>query len=107
RRLTSGSPIGIAVASLLVSFFFSACAGQFDINRVQPDAIDKSIFFEADGVTPRKFYYRQTNTGVPTTTAWYLAGLMGDMEKVSLEITEANLVGFRAYDYAPGSENPT
>ena len=107
RRLTSGSPIGIAVASLLASCFFSACAGQGDINRVQPDAIDKSIFFEADGVTPRKFYYRQTTTGVPPTTAWSFEGLMGDMEKVRFEITEANLVGFRAYDYAPGSENPT
>jgi hypothetical protein len=103
RRLFLGSPLALTVASLL----FSACAGQGDINRVQPDVIDKSIFFEADGVTPRKFYYRQTITGVPPTTAWAFEGLMGDMEKVRFQITEANLIGYRAYDYAAGSQNPT
>jgi len=103
RRLFSHSFSALPLAALLLS----ACAGQGDISRVQPDVIDKSIFFEADGVTPRKFYYRQTITGVPPTTAWAFEGLMGEMAKVRFEITEANLIAFRAYDYAPGSQNPT
>src|SRR5436190_7604194 len=102
-------PSSIALLMLLPSFgaLAAACAGQPDISRVQPDAIDKSIFFEADGVTPRKFYFRQTITGVPPTTAYAFEGLMGDLAKVRFEITEANLVAYRAYDYAPGSESPT
>src|SRR3954453_19277506 len=33
--------------------------------------------------------------------------MMGDMAKVRFLITESNLVGYRAYDYAVGSQNPT
>ena len=32
---------------------------------------------------------------------------MGDLAKVRFQITEANLIGYRAYDYALGSQNPT
>ncbi len=106
RRLTSGSPIGIAVASLLASFFFSACAGQGDINRVQPDAIEKSLFQNDDG-SARLFYYRKTTVGVPPTSAYSFEGLMGDMYKVRFDIRKEFLVGYRSYDYAAGSENPT
>src|SRR5215831_5208471 len=106
RKRSSSS---VALLMLLPSFgaLMTACAGQADISRVQPDAIDKSIFFETDGVTPRKFYYRQTIVGVPPTTAWAFEGLMSDMAKVRFEITDVALVGYRAYDYAPGSESPT
>jgi len=90
----------------LTALLLSACAGQGDISRVQPDALDKSIFFNADG-TPRKFYYRQTITGVPPTSAFNFEGMMGDLMKVRFQITEGSLIGFRSYDYAPGSENPT
>jgi hypothetical protein len=102
RRSVSYSIRALPLAALLLS----ACAGQGDIDRVQPDALDKSIFFNADG-TPRKFYYRQTITAVPPTSAFNFEGMMGDMAKVRFLITEANLIGFRAYDYAIGSQNPT
>ena len=65
RRLFSRSLLAVPLAGLLLS----ACAGQGDINRVQPDAIDKSIFFKDDG-SPRVFYYRKTITGVPPTNAY-------------------------------------
>src|SRR6476646_5404627 len=90
----------------LLGLLGAACAGQGDVTRVQPDAIDKSIFVHADG-SPRLFYYRQTVTDVPPTTAVAFEGLMGDLAKVRFVITEANLIGYRSYDYAPGSENPT
>jgi len=102
RRSTSSSVLALPLTALLLS----ACAGAADVSRVQPDALDKSIFFNADG-TPRKFYYRQTITGVPPTSAFNFEGMMGDMTKVRFQITEANLIGYRAYDYAPGSQNPT
>jgi hypothetical protein len=103
RRLFSRSLLAVPLAGLLLS----ACAGQDDINRVQPDAIDKSIFFKEDG-SPRVFYYRKTITGVPPTNAAYFEGLFMDaMQKVRFEIQKDFLVGYRAYDYAPGSQSPT
>jgi hypothetical protein len=97
---------GLFVLSSLGALL-AACAGQGDVDRVQPDAFDKSILFEKDGVTPRKFYYRQTIVGVPPTSAFAFEGLMGDLGKVRFQITQYNLIGYRAYDYAPGSESPT
>ena len=73
----------------------AACAGQGDVDRVQPDAIDKSIFLEADGVTPREFYFRQTITGVPPTTSYAFEGLMTDLKKVRFKIDEFFLTGYR------------
>lgn len=102
RRLFSHSALALPLAALLMS----ACAGQADVDRVQPDALDKSIFFNADG-TPRKFYYRQTITGVPPTSGFNFEGMMGDLSKVRFQITEAALIGYRTYDYAVGSQNPT
>src|SRR5262245_48090250 len=96
RRLISHSALALPLAALLLS----ACAGQGDISRVQPDAIDKSIFLKDDG-SPRVFYYRQTITGVPPTSSGagaYFEGLMGDLLKVRFEITEKFLIGYRAYD---------
>jgi len=102
RRLFSYSIRALPLTAVLLS----ACAGQGDVNRVQLDALDKSIFFSADG-TPRKFYYRQTITGVPPTSAFNFEGMMGDLSKVRFQITEPALIGYRAYDYAVGSQNPT
>jgi hypothetical protein len=102
------TPSLFAAAALAVGL--AACAGQGDVNRVQADAIDKGLFFNADG-TPRTFYYRKTTVGVPPTSAYTFEGMMGDLEKVRFDIkvdgdpTGAGyLVGYRSYDYATGSE---
>ena len=60
RRLFSRSTLTLPVLGLLLS----ACAGQGDIDRTQPDKVDKSIFLNAEGA-PRTFYYRKTTVGVP------------------------------------------
>ena len=54
---------------LLVPLLAAACAGQGDIDRTQPDAIDKSIFLTADG-SPRLFYYRKTTIALPPTSEY-------------------------------------
>lgn len=97
-------------AAALVASGLAACAGQGSVNRVQPDAIDKGLFFNPDG-TARTFYYRKTTVGVPPTSAYSFEGMMGELEKVRFDIkvdgdpTGAGyLVGYRSYDYAPGSE---
>jgi len=82
-----------------------AGAGRADIDRSQPDKVDKSFFLNVDG-TPKKFYYRLTITDVPPTNGWAFEGMQGPMDKIYFQITEDQLIGYRAYDYAPGSENP-
>jgi hypothetical protein len=95
------------LALLVLGVAAAACAGRGDVDRTQPDVVDKAIFFEADHVTPRKFYYRKTTIAVPPTSAYSFEGMMGDMYKVRFEIRENHLIGYRAYDYAIGSQNPT
>jgi len=102
RRLFSHSFSALPLAALLLS----ACAGQGDVNRVQPDVVEKAIFFNEDG-SPRKFYFRQTITGVPPTSAASFEGMMGDLFKVRFHVDKDFLVAYRSYDYAAGSQNPT
>src|ERR1044071_2356734 len=101
-RVPTRSVLMVSLAGLLLA----ACAGKGDVSRVQTDSLDKGFFLNADG-TPRKFYYRQTVTGLPPTSGASFEGMMGDLQKVRFEVTEKYLIGYRAYDYAVGSQNPT
>jgi hypothetical protein len=98
RRLSWAALVTLCAAA-------AGCAGQPDIDRTQPDRVDKSIFVNPDG-SPRTFYYRKTTTGVPPTSAYAYEGIQGQMLKVRFEIQQSYLLGYRAYDYAPGSEGP-
>jgi hypothetical protein len=102
RRIRARSAPALAVA---IAVLGAGCAGPGDIDRTQPDKIDKSIFVNPDG-SARTFYYRKTTTGVPPTSAYAYEGTQGQMLKVRFDIQEQYLLGYRAYDYAPGSEGP-
>src|ERR1043165_6464718 len=91
--------LALAAAWALVGSAAAGCAGQGDVDRTQPDKIDKAIFVNADG-SPKVFYYRWTITDIPPTSAWMFEGFQGPMEKVTFKITEDQLIGYRAYDYA-------
>ena len=93
------------VSIAFVSSFVAACAGQGDIDRTQPDKVDKTIFLNLDG-SPRTFYYRKTTVGVPPTSNYTFEGSMGDLLKVRFDILEKYIVGYRSFDYAVGSETP-
>jgi hypothetical protein len=97
--LTLGITLGAAATGL------GGCAGEGDVNRTQPDKVDKSMFFLKDGRTPKVFYYRQTDVEVPSTSSFAFEGYMGDITKVHFVINEKYLIGYRAYEYAPGSNN--
>jgi hypothetical protein len=92
----------LAAAASLAAL--TGCAGQGDIDRTQPDKVRKSIFFDATGA-PKTFYYRQTFVDVPPTSAYAFEGTQGMLEKVKFKIDEKFLTAYRAYDYAPGSQN--
>src|SRR5215471_20580593 len=89
------------------------CTGQGDIDRTQPDKIDKSIFYDQATGQPKVFYYRETTVDAPPETNWAFEGIQSvpgelgsTLEKIYFKIFEKQLVAYRAYDYAPGSENP-
>src|SRR5437870_2857796 len=94
----------LAVVSTLAAAAATAagCAGKGDIDRSQPDKLDKSYLTNADG-TPKLFYYRWTVIDVPPTNSWAFEGLQGSMDKVYFDVSEKLLVAYRAYAYAPGS----
>jgi hypothetical protein len=97
------------IASIAAAAILVGCAGQGDIDRTQPDKVEKSIFFTKDPTTgrvkPKVWYYRQVVTRVPSTTGYSFEGLYGEMYKVRFDITEKHLVAYRAHDYAPGTQN--
>ncbi len=92
------------VAALGALTAVAACAGKEDVDRTQPDKLEKAIFFNEDG-SPKKFYYRWTVTDIPPTSGWAFEGIQGQMDKITFKITEDSLIGYRAYDYAPGTQN--
>jgi len=105
RTVSAKAALLLLVLGTGIAFGGCAGAGRADIDRSQPDKVDKSFFLNVDG-TPKKFYYRLTITDVPPTNGWAFEGMQGPMDKIYFQITEDQLIGYRAYDYAPGSENP-
>ena len=92
------------LASAAATACLTGCAGKSDIDRSQPDKLAKALLFNDDG-SPKKFYYRWTLVDVPPTNGWAYEGMQGAMDKITFKITENQLIGYRAYDYAPGTEN--
>jgi hypothetical protein len=98
--------ITFALGAAALAQSLAGCAGQGDIDRTQPDKIPKSMFFQADGKTPKVFYYRQTYVEVPITSSWAFEGTMGNLDKVRFDVQQNYLYGYRSYDYAPNAPSP-
>ena len=98
--------VTFALGAAALAQSLAGCAGQGDINRTQPDKIPKSMFLQADGKTPKVFYYRQTYVEVPITSSWAFEGTMGNLDKVRFDIQQNYLYGYRSYDYAPNAPSP-
>src|SRR6185369_11342630 len=104
-RLERALMLSLIAVGLATGTLGCAGSGRGDIDRSQPDKLDTAFLFNADG-TAKVFYYRMTVTDVPPTNGWAFEGIQGPMDKIYFKITEDQLIGYRAYDYAPGSENP-
>jgi hypothetical protein len=102
------------VSSLLGALTLVACASACprigDVDRTQPEKVQKSIFFEADGRTPAVYFYRQTVIDVPATSGVSFIGEQGEAERVVFEVTENFLFAYRSYGYlqneSPGGALP-
>ncbi|MFN7132162.1 MAG: hypothetical protein ACK4N5_08770, partial [Myxococcales bacterium] len=99
----------LRIIGCLAALLASSCASDVgDINRVQPNVVDKSIFQPeklADGTTREKiWFFRPTITDVPLSAGFAFVGLQGETEKVVWDIQENMLVAYRAYEFTRGSE---
>ncbi|MDP2345842.1 MAG: hypothetical protein Q8O67_33185 [Deltaproteobacteria bacterium] len=81
----------------------AGCPGIGDVDRTQPDRVEKTIFKNADG-TPKEFYYRQTVIDVPATSGVTFIGEQGDTERVTFEVTENFLYAYRSYGWLQNVE---
>jgi hypothetical protein len=98
RRRTGVSTKALSVASLFALTMSAGCAQSIgDIDRTQPDLIDKSNF---DG----QWFIRQTVIDVPPTSPAAFIGEFGDMEMVVWDIQQDYLIGYRAYERVPGTD---
>lgn len=99
----------LRIIACLAALIAAGCASDVgDINRVQPNVVDKSIFLPeklADGTEREKvWYFRPTVTEVPLSAGFAFVGLQGETEKIVWDIQEKMLVAYRAYEYTKGSE---
>src|SRR5262249_40190218 len=61
-------------------------------------------FFDANG-NAKTWYYQETVVGIPPSVIWAFEGLQIPLDKVRFQIQQDFLIGYRAYDSYPGSEN--
>jgi len=93
--------LAFSVLALGVLGGAQGCAGERDpINRVQPNAIPKSLFVRADADgrwlgDSDSWYFRATITDVPASQATAFIGAAGDMYRVKWRIEENFLVAYR------------
>ncbi len=84
----------------VVILLFASCAQDMgDIDRTQPDRIDKELFNSQD-----EWYMRNTVIDVPYSTGFSFIGQQGSTELIRWRITESYLYAHRAHDWVDGSE---
>lgn len=93
--------LGLRAAALLGALAMgTGCAQSVgDIDRTQPDLVDKDHFIDG------QWFIRETVVDVPPTSPTTMIGDMGDLEEVVWEIQENWLVGYRAYEKIPGTDD--
>lgn len=83
---------------LLPILILSACTGEGDVDRTQPNRVPKSMFAGT-------WYVRSTVVGVPGTSAAAFVGQTGVMEKIRWDVQESHLLAYRAYEEIPGTDS--
>lgn len=91
------SRLSVSLLAVLAAISLGACAEAMDdVNRVQPNYYDKSLF---EGT----WYYKQTVIDVPYEVAWTFQGAGSRMDKIRWEIQERQLIAYRANEMIPGA----
>lgn len=92
------SGLGVILLALLAPIYLSCSQLAREVDRVQPDAIEKSLLLEGE------WYYRQTVTDSPFTTGYTFVGDMGKLQRGIFEIQQNILYFYRTYEFVEGSE---
>jgi hypothetical protein len=83
-----------------IAFVVGACASEVgDVDRTQPNLLPKT-WFEGE------WHTLQTVTRVPFHQTFMFEGYQGGLERLRWHIDENVLIGYRSYEYLPGSEPP-
>lgn len=89
-----------SISMLLAVLVGAACAdGMDDVNRVQPNYYDKSMFTGT-------WHMRQTIVEAPYEAFWTNEGLQNNMAKIRWEIQEKFLIAYSISDPVPGANDP-
>ena len=72
----------------------TGCAGEGDVDRTQPNKIDKLFFVNADG-SP-KTLFPANHRRCPPDGQRPFEGLQGEMNRSAFEVKETVLLGYRA-----------
>ena len=86
----------LAVTSL--SLGASACADPEEIDRVQPDLVEKSAL-------QGEWYGLSTVTRTPYATSEVFPGLQGTLERGIWEVEKDHLIFYRTYEAVRGADN--
>ncbi len=86
------------VLACVVTFAFGACATPEEIDRVQPDLIEKSILLGSE------WYTLQTVVDGPYAAGRAFPGLQGALDRGVFEIEEDYLYLYRTYEFVEGVE---
>lgn len=88
------------ISLLLAALVGAACAdGMDDVNRVQPNYYDKSLFTGT-------WYMRQTIVEAPYEAFFAIEGFTNSMAKIRWEIQEKYLIAYSVSDPVPGANDP-
>src|SRR5689334_3417880 len=85
-------------AALALAFGLAACAGDVgDVDRTQPNKVEKSIF-------TGEWYFRPVVTETQYNQGILFEGVEGDMDRVRWEIREHELIAYRSWELLEGAE---
>ena len=85
------------LAALALAIVGSACGEAIDISRVEPNAVNKSVFTD-------EWYARATVVDKQFGTDNAFVGSEGSLDRIKWEVTEQYLNGYRSYERVPGTD---
>lgn len=101
-KVMRGRSLSRAMSAALLGAIGFASVGCFpiqDIDRTQPNKVEKSIFNDGG-----EWYFRQTIIDVPATSGISFIGEQGSTERVVWDIQENFLFAYRAYPFQEGGD---
>lgn len=98
RTKIAALALGLALAAPLFAGAGCGLTPATDIDRVQPNYVDKNIF---NG----EWYSRFMVVDKQYANSWLFEGFEGGLDRIRWEMGETHLTAFRSYEFSPGTES--